>query len=391
MENRLATRLHALDNLRALMMWLGIVLHGAAIYIVRETPIPWRDEQRTPVADMLLAFIHAFRMPVFFILAGFFVALLLASRGPAGMAKHRAMRLGLPFAIFWLPIAFASAVLALLFIHQMVTGTWGIDLALLDQFAHKPDLPEIPLGANTMHLWFLWMLLWMSLATALLARLVPAAHWKGPARAMRCLVARWWGPLLLAIPLVVTDAGYPQGFMFPSGSFLPGLAEWAHHGVFFAAGIAMYGARDELFALYQRRWLAFALTGLATWVVAGGSIEHHQPVLFAFAYGVTGWLWSFALLGIALKWMSTRSAVLGYLSESSYWVYLLHFPLTIGFGALLYVTDLPGIVKMLINIGATTLACLATYHGFVRFTWVGVVLNGKRHERRPPPEALTAA
>ena len=49
------------------------------------------------VADLLAAFIHTFRMPVFFILAGFFVALLLQSRGPAGLAAHRLRRLGLPF------------------------------------------------------------------------------------------------------------------------------------------------------------------------------------------------------------------------------------------------------------------------------------------------------
>ena len=70
------TRLYALDNLRALMMWLGIVLHVAAIHMVNDSPLPWRDERTTVAAELLTAFIHAFRMPVFFILAGFFVAFL---------------------------------------------------------------------------------------------------------------------------------------------------------------------------------------------------------------------------------------------------------------------------------------------------------------------------
>ena len=74
-------RLYALDNLRAAMMWLGIVLHVAVIYIAGPSPLPWRDNQTTPTADLLMAFIHAFRMPVFFILAGFFVALLIERRG----------------------------------------------------------------------------------------------------------------------------------------------------------------------------------------------------------------------------------------------------------------------------------------------------------------------
>ncbi len=64
-------RLHALDNLRAILMWLGIVLHVAAVYTTHPMPNVWLDEQRTAFADALVSFIHVFRMPAFFILAGF--------------------------------------------------------------------------------------------------------------------------------------------------------------------------------------------------------------------------------------------------------------------------------------------------------------------------------
>ena len=43
-------RLHALDNLRATMMWLGIVLHVAVIHLAGPSPLPWRDNQTTPAA-----------------------------------------------------------------------------------------------------------------------------------------------------------------------------------------------------------------------------------------------------------------------------------------------------------------------------------------------------
>src|SRR5262245_36432202 len=70
-------RLHSLDNLRAVMMWLGIVLHAAVNHItVPIAAIPWRDRAVAPAADLIFIFIHSFRMPVFFIVAGFFVALL---------------------------------------------------------------------------------------------------------------------------------------------------------------------------------------------------------------------------------------------------------------------------------------------------------------------------
>ncbi len=62
-------------------------------------------------------------------------------------------------------------------------------------------------------------------------------------------------------------------------------------------------------------------------------------------------------------------------------------PLTIGFGALLYGVPLPAVVKITLNVMATTAVCLATYHVCVRFTAVGALLNGKRHARRQPSGA----
>ncbi|MEJ6022313.1 acyltransferase family protein [Ramlibacter sp. PS4R-6] len=385
-------RLHALDNLRALMMWLGIVLHVAAIHMVRDAPLPWQDGKRAVVADLAVAFIHAFRMPVFFILAGFFVAMLLQSRGPAGMARHRALRLGLPFAVFWVPVFAATVVLGMLAMHRAIRGTWGLDMRIADEIVRGPDMPPLPRGPNTMHMWFLWMLLWMSVATALLARYVPPAVWRIPALVLRCLAAAWWGPVVLALALLATDAVHPRGMLFPSGSFIPPFTEWAHWAAFFCVGLAMYAVRDELFAIYLKRWPAFAVAGLVTFFVAGYCVERKVAPQFAYAYGLTAWLWSFAAIGIALKWLPSRSAVLAYLADASYWVYLVHLPLTILFGMGLYLLDLPALVKIALNIAATTAVCLASYQLFVRHTWVSVLLNGKRHERAPrPPAALTPA
>jgi peptidoglycan/LPS O-acetylase OafA/YrhL len=126
-------------------------------------------------------------------------------------------------------------------------------------------------------------------------------------------------------------------------------------------------------------------------MLSGGLFERGMVLPFLLAYNITAWLWSFALIGLALKWMPSRSAALGYLADSSYWVYLVHFPLTIAFGSLLYLVDAPALVKMPLNIAATTLVCLATYHLLVRFTWVSVLLNGKRHERNAVSAAAYAS
>src|SRR5207237_72563 len=61
--------------------------------------------------DVLLGLIHGFRMPLFFLLAGFFAHLLWQRSGTRGFLVHRALRVGLPFAIGMVTIV--PAILAL--------------------------------------------------------------------------------------------------------------------------------------------------------------------------------------------------------------------------------------------------------------------------------------
>jgi peptidoglycan/LPS O-acetylase OafA/YrhL len=377
-----SVRLPGLDNLRALMMWLGIVLHVCVIYVAGEPVLPWRDDQRTRLADLLMAFIHAFRMPVFFILAGFFVAMLLQARGARGLAAHRLRRLALPFAVFWPVIYLLNGIAALAFMHLMARGTWGLDMAL------RPRGPTIPDGPSTGHLWFLWMLLWFSLATALLAGLQrrrAVALWHHAATLLQWLGASWWGWIVLTLPLVLAGWTYPRGLIAPSGLFLPRWQEWLHNGVFYAFGLALFHHQWDLFALFQRRWKAHAAAGLVLFLATGALIERRPDaaVWIALAYNACSWLWSFAAIGMALRMLPRRSALLAYLADSSYWVYLVHMPLTIVFGALLFGLPWPALAKIGINIAATTALCLASYQLFVRHTPVSMLLNGRRHVRKP--------
>jgi hypothetical protein len=325
-----------------------------------------------------MAFIHAFRMPVFFILGGYFVAHLARSRGAGGLARHR-LRLGLPFVVFWPPVFAACVVLSLLFLHRIARGTWGIDPTLME------GRPTVPRGTSTMHMWFLWLLLWFSLLSAAVLRWLDGPWLHRAAAMLRRLGTAAWGPLLLALPLTLAGVGYPDGLLRPNGAFVPPPAEWLHNGMFFVFGLALFVHQQPLFELYRRRWKAFAFAGLVPFLVVGPILEAHAPAAaIAFTYGLCSWLWSFALIGLALRVLDRHSRWLAYLADSSYWVYLVHMPLTIGFGALLYGMALPAGVKMTINIAATTLVCLVTYRLFVRFSWIGVLLNGKRRVRQVP-------
>jgi hypothetical protein len=75
-------------------MLLGIVLHAALSFF----PSFWvvADRRQDAAFGILVSAIHGFRMPVFFVMSGFFSAMLLHRRGCGALVKHRFRRVFLP-------------------------------------------------------------------------------------------------------------------------------------------------------------------------------------------------------------------------------------------------------------------------------------------------------
>src|SRR5262245_55738816 len=75
-------------------MLLGIVLHAALSFI----PSGWivADRHQDAAYGVLVSGIHGFRMPIFFVMSGFFSAMLLQRRGVGALIKPRFRRVFLP-------------------------------------------------------------------------------------------------------------------------------------------------------------------------------------------------------------------------------------------------------------------------------------------------------
>lgn len=101
-------------------MLLGIVLHATLAYI--GIPWPGRDDHQLGNFGLLVPVIHGFRMPLFFLLSGFFTALLFQRRGLDGLIRNRLQRIALPLIIGCATI---------------VPAVWGV-LIISDMFHPKP-------------------------------------------------------------------------------------------------------------------------------------------------------------------------------------------------------------------------------------------------------------
>ena len=101
--------------------------------------------------------------------------------------------------------------------------------------------------------------------------------------------------------------------------------------------------------------------------------------LFYFYFYMFGWILfkSKHLLNTFMRydWAFTITGTL------IYTVYLLHLPLTAFLPGLIGEWNLPAVVKFLIVVVITTIICFVTYNYFVRSTFIGKFLNGRKYSR----------
>ncbi len=383
-------RYYGLDALRGGMMLLGVVLHSATLYIAAPPPhLPIiLDPNTSLVMDAIMDFIHAFRMPTFFVLAGFFTALLVEKRGVWGAYRNRLARIAAPL----LAGMFTILPVTLLFMFDFaISAHYGIrDLFPSLDDARRLDREMRDAGSPTgivpvMHLWFLLYLLYFYLLVPFCRMLV---RWSLPFEAR---VARFLGsPLALPAFALYTTATlwpYPGALVFGSFIFLgfdPAAA--LYYGSFFVIGYVYHHYRASTARLVDYvPWCAalgavlFPLSVFATQLEYGHDAAQWGYHLFAVVLNaLCTWSLIWLFVGAALRFFDRPTPWALYASQSAYWVYLLHLPVIGVVTWLLVPVDVSALVKFAVVMTVTTVVCFGTYHYWVQDTWVGAFLNGKR-------------
>lgn len=93
------SRWHDLDALRAFAMLLGIALHASLSFFPWVWPVQDDTSSIEGPFDEFFHAVHGFRMPLFFLLSGFFTALLWRRKGLTNLLSQRIKRIALPLAI----------------------------------------------------------------------------------------------------------------------------------------------------------------------------------------------------------------------------------------------------------------------------------------------------
>ncbi len=365
-------RFHALDGARAIMLLLGIPFHTAAMYTLSGGWLVDAHE-RSFLASLISALVHSFRMPGFFILAGFFAAMLLARRPAGQWLSSRVKRLLLPF---------ASSLLLL--------GGWevywmGVGAGLEPAAAFAWTLEQFP-GRWVNHRWFLIVLF-------AYCTIIAAVH-AAPALGARLQAAwRWLGPfrlpvLLVVLPIAAQYLTAELGTLLPRGETRVNLQRTVMFAPYFLIG-ALAFADNQLSRLVFRPKLAFRILGVVLLLaycvltLAFGDFlaltGFPRALTRPLAFSVT------ALSGVFVaalfyyyvgKAFATGRATVRYFVAASLVIYLFHEVFLLPLGVAFRLVDWPAGIEMLAIAMATLAGTLLVFEAIRRSTWLSFLFNG---------------
>jgi len=382
-------RLHGLDALRAGALLLGIVLHALMTFVPPVGGLGWMVQDTRPLAWAMpvIAVIHLFRMSLFMLLAGYFAHVVVMRRGMPRFLRERAVRIALPVVAFW---PFAVLPLAL------VSVVWGTAHGV----TAEPPPPDGPMWLQKFtpgHLWFLWSLFQCCLIFAaarwLLHRFAASVPLGRAADSAARLITSPVGACVLAVPyaaVALWQGATYAGIQEPT-TILPEAPSLLAFMTAFTAGWLLARRSGSLQALAARWIPQLILAGLSSVLVLwlSGMLGVSAPLpdgdalhlALATAAALATWWWVLGLLGLGTRHLDRERPWVRYLADASYWMYLIHLPLLAAIQGTMTHLGWPAVLKLVLALALTTAVLLITYDGFVRSTWIGRWLNGRRRAR----------
>jgi glucan biosynthesis protein C len=399
-------RIHYLDQVRSYALLIGIFMHASHTYGEGFQNV-WfiTDHSRSFALYLGFFFLHLFRMPVFFFIAGFFANYLVHKNGVKGFVQNRLLRIGVPFAVF-LPITLTGvAVLMIGSVLYLPKDSYGpVQRQVAAQFqkaapqngakepgpdagATRPEtaaVTENSLAAIrsdnmqdaviTQHLWFLYYLVFFCMAAAL----------------FRVLELKFLTKIISALYYVGIPAGTP-------GHVIPRLWPFGYYGVFFLLGWHFFHHRDYLDRIMKYLWpitvfgLLASLLYLSILAASGSSGNALASGMLASVGSIRALKWVaaileayasvflvFACLLLGKRFLNIDSRAVRFVSDSSYWIYLIHFPMVTMIQVFLVPLEISIYVKFLLSTAAVFGIGLVSYRYIVRYSFIGLVLNGRR-------------
>lgn len=342
-----------IDALRVGACLIQFVYHAGRVFDT-DPVYHVKNDVLSPAVTAVTAFTHLWRMPLFFLLAGWAAASVLRRGDLGAFRRARVRRLGPPllFGVVLLcpPIKYVERLGGL---DNRPSGHYPGDPFDFDFLEFLPRFFLNVRDFSWSHMWFLAYLLVFSLCLApVLYRIATAPRRLGG--------GRWLAYVPLA-PLILVETTLRPVW----GSFPNLYSDWASIAAFvtyFLAGALLVdSARDDALAAACP---GLGLLALAALGILAASTE--AAALRGAAVAVAGWGTVGFLVGAARRWWRHDSETLRYLGEATLPLYVLHHTPSVLLAFVIVRLPLGLPAKLGLLLVSAVLATFALYHVCVR-------------------------
>ncbi len=358
-------RFHNLDFLRAFAMMMGLAIHAPLIFWQPEFAKVFGIENIAPAEEWINVvgrYISNWRMPLFFLLSGFFSVLIIEEKGTSKYIKDRIIRVGLTCLVF------AS-------LYDIVDGSFDF---------------------TTQHLWFLYELMIFVFFFSLLYRVQIMKHLLNREISTRILLILFlW--LVATVPLanILNNWWYPLGLKQSTTYFDVKIGNLVYYFSYFLLGVILFSNQHiitklknskTIFVIGTLAILAF-LSRVYTDHLLFGDVDdlkslaqmEFDPIMVmsnSVLIGVNTILWCLFFIGVASKLINSDSSILRLFVELSYPIYIIHIIPIAMMCALFYSAGLSQPLIFVFTIIAGFIVCVILYYLLIKFTPLNWMING---------------
>lgn len=352
-------RYYALDALRVILIMGVIIGHSGLSFMVGYPDNDWyySDASKHILMDGLIGFASTVLMPSFFLLSGFLSAKSIRNQTTASFLKRRLKRLLIPL-------------VAIVLIFVPITNLYAFKLngtiASSELIDYYPFVEGNIFNIELDYGWFLSYLFIFNLIHALLFKVFKKV--KAP------LSINIYWLLLLNIPLIFICL-YSLNINILSGSYrlVPSFYSLLGYFGFYLIGLMAFKQNklESFSTKYKNHFTILGLISLSLFYFLGyqkiGNQLHPQTfdIYQALSSCVSSTFLSLGLIGFSFIYLNKPIAIMRYLSNRTYFIYIIHMPFIVSLLWLLYGTEINVFIKFLIVLSGSILASLC-----INLIWV---------------------
>ena len=358
-------RFHNLDFLRAFAMTMGLVIHAPLLFWTPDFAKVFGINNIVPVEEwvnIMGRFISSWRMPLFFLLSGFFAILVLERKGILEFLRDRFIRVGLTCLVFSSLYdisdgSFDFTTLHLWFLYELMI------LVLLFSLFYKFNTIKDFLCTKVPPKIFFIIILWLILT-------VPLAY----------ILNHWWHPLSLKASTSYFDLKIGN-LLYYFSYFLVGVILYSNQNIFMKlknTKTIVILVNLSLFAFFLRLYSDHLTIGQVDNLRNVAQMEFDPILVFfnACMIGMNSILFCFLFIGLASKFVQSDSSIIRWFVELSYPIYIIHIiPVTM-MSAVFYHVGLSQFSMLSLAVITGFFICVILYYVFIKFTPLNWLING---------------